>query len=334
MMLHNEDSNSQLPPPSNPILDRYLVFRNGTPFVTRLMLSSQVTCYILSFLVNTQKVAANIPYFTVYNFQLYRILLSPLLCNRFVSLVIAFFSFSEPGRRLEQSVGSTSFLCLVTTLATLTNVAYIIFAFLLCELTGKESFLYQQASGIWLVVFGIIAIECNRAPPQSTRRLLFFPVQVEYFPCALFAFFCFFTGTFEWSHILSIGIGYAYEHGYLESMKPASPRCRRWEEKGIYGLAESDGWVKLDQIIGSGAWCADSNDHITSQASNGGRLFSQVQRQYQKVSTNVFSTRGSGHVLGGVSRRTAQSTVDPRRARLQAIEKRMNEVSDQGCSEV
>mmetsp|Transcript_25635 Transcript_25635/g.62847 ORF Transcript_25635/g.62847 Transcript_25635/m.62847 type:complete len:91 (+) Transcript_25635:836-1108(+) len=84
---------------------------------------------------------------------------------------------------------------------------------------------------------------------------------------------------------------------------------------------------------------------MTNQASHGGGLFSQVQKQYQKVSTNVFS-RGSessnsqsmksensnvssfpltgGHVLGGVSRRTAQSTVDPRRARLQAIERRMN----------
>jgi membrane associated rhomboid family serine protease len=211
-MLHNEDSNSQLPPSSNPILDRYLEFRNGTPFVTRLMLASQVTCYILSFLVDTQKVTANIPYFTVYYFQIYRILLSPLLCNRFLSLAIAFLSFSEPGRRLERSIGSTAFLCLVTTLATLTNATYIIFAFLLCELTGNKSLLYQQASGIWLVVFGIITIECHRAPPQSSRRLVFFPVRVEYFPFALFAFFCFFTGTFEWSYIISIGIGYAHEY--------------------------------------------------------------------------------------------------------------------------
>lgn len=108
--------------------------------------------------------------------------------------------------------------------------------------------------------------------------------------------------------------------------------------------------MKLDQIIGSGAWNADSIDPATSQASNGAGMFSQVQKQYQQVSTNVFS-RGSdpnsqsmksengmastfpstgGHVLGGMSRRTAPSTLDPRKARLQAIEKRMQAASEGG----
>ena len=105
--------------------------------------------------------------------------------------------------------------------------------------------------------------------------------------------------------------------------------------------------MKLDQIIGSGAWSStDSNDSMTSQASKGAGLFSQVQKQYQQVSTNLFSSNSQsmksengttssfplagGHVLGGVSRRTAQSTVDPRIARLQAIERRMNEASEGG----
>lgn len=212
-MIHNEDSNnSQLPPQSNPILESYLAFRNGTPFVTRNMLASQVICFGLSFFLDMSAIFANLPYLSLFKGQLWRILTSPLLCDRFLSLLIAFFSFSEPGRRLERSIGSTPFLCLVTTLGSLTNLAYIVLALLVTELTGNDYLLKQPTSGIWQVVFGIIAIECSRAPPQSTRRLFFFPVQVEYYPLALFAFFCFFTGTFDWSHILSIGIGYAYEY--------------------------------------------------------------------------------------------------------------------------
>jgi len=194
-------------------------------------------------------------------------------------------------------------------------------------------------TGIWQVVFGIIAIECSRAPPQSTRRLFFFPVQVEYYPLALFAFFCFFTGTFDWSHILSIGIGYAYEHGHLDSIKPTSQRCKRWEERYLNGLGNIDGWVQLDQIVGSGAWSTDADEHASSG------LFSQVQNRLQQASSNAFANNSGnesstpttttsfpstgGHVLGGASRRTAQSPVDPRRARLQAIERRMKAASSE-----
>ena len=109
------------------------------------------------------------------------------------------------------------------------------------------------------------------------------------------------------------------------------------------GLANGEGWVKLDQIIGSGAWSADA-----ANESSGSGLFSQVRNQLQGVSTNGFSTGNEtsqvttssfpttgGHVLGGASKRAnTQSAADARRARLQAIERRLNEASEEGGDHV
>lgn len=141
-----------------------------------------------------------------------------------------------------------------------------------------------------------------------------------------------------------------YRHGHLECIKPSSQRCKRCEEMYLNRLSNRDGWVKLDQIIGSGAWTTDSNDLSIRQGSGGAGLLSHVQSQFQGFSMNSSSTESpsksttpgngaattssfpstGGHVLGGASRRTTQPALDPRKARLQAIERRMKTASEEG----
>jgi membrane associated rhomboid family serine protease len=210
MNLNN--SASPLPPPNNPILDSYLNFRKATPFVTRTVLMSQLTCFFLSFLFDLTDAIANTPYFTVQHYEVYRIILSPFLCSRFISLVLAYFSFTENGRRLELSIGSTGFLVLIFTIGVLTNLIYILLAYTINAIIDSETSLFLPASGIWIILFGIISIECSQAPPQSMRKLFLFPVRATYYPLALFSVFTL-LGIFEITSLISIGLGYAY--GYV-----------------------------------------------------------------------------------------------------------------------
>lgn len=200
---------SDPPPQVNPVLNAYENFIRETPLVTRYVITSQAVTWIITFMVDLSKALANTPYFTVYYFEIYRILLSPFVCPGFISLVFAYLSFTENGRRLEFSMGSASFATLLLSIGIVTNTLYLVLSFALYFITGSLLWLFAPSIGIWIILFGIIAIECSEAPQSSMRKLFFFTVPTIYYPLALFGLFSL-LGGFQLSYLLSIGVGYAY----------------------------------------------------------------------------------------------------------------------------
>lgn len=133
---------SNTPPPPNPVLNAYETFARETPLVTRYVLTSQFATWVLSFFVDPSFAVANIPHFTIFKFELYRLLLSPFICQGFFSLVFAYISFVDNGRRLEFSMGSTAFGSLLLTIGIITNLSYLVVSFLLSQLTGNQGFIF------------------------------------------------------------------------------------------------------------------------------------------------------------------------------------------------
>jgi membrane associated rhomboid family serine protease len=203
------------PPPANPVLDAYETFVRETPLVTRYILISQVITWIISFFMDLSLAVANVPQFTIFKFELYRIILSPFICPGLFSLVFAYLSFTENGRRLEFSMGSTAFACLILTIGIISNLGHLMVTILLYGVTGSEEWLLLPSQGIWIILFGVIAIECSQAPSNSMRKLFFFTVPTLYYPLALFGLFSL-LGGFQLPYLLSIGVGYAY--GYVTSL--------------------------------------------------------------------------------------------------------------------
>ena len=69
---------------------------------------------------------------------------------------------------------------------------------------------------------GLIVIECLESP-DGHRRLFFLPTPIptKYYPLALFALFTMFGG-FNLGMALSMAVGFAYQKGYLDMIKPNS----------------------------------------------------------------------------------------------------------------
>jgi hypothetical protein len=121
----------------------------------------------------------------------------------------------------------------------------------------------------------------------------------------------------------------------------------------LENLTNRDGWIACNSVLGSGAWNEETSgpsDGGSSGDNNGSSGFlSQLQKKYQQASTNLstpssssssndnnhggepvlsFPTSG-GQKLGNASRRPT-STADPRQARLQAIQRRLEAESKGG----
>jgi len=106
-------------------------------------------------------------------------------------------------------MGSTGFAWLMMTLAYVTNAIFLTICFALYGMTREETYLYMSSSGIWIILFGLISIECSKAPAGSKRKLFFCNVPTLYYPLGLLGVFSL-IGGFQLAFTISTAVGYAY----------------------------------------------------------------------------------------------------------------------------
>lgn len=343
-------------PPDNPILNIYETYQRETPTITRTVMTTQVVAYVVNIFFDLSLGLGNIPVFTVYKFEIYRIFTSMFICTGFFSLFFAYFSFVPIGKRLERSTGSTEFGCLLLMIGAMTNALYIGFAYLLDSLIGVQYWTVIPSFGLWNILFGVISMESTKAPQGSVRRIFLFTVPTHYYPVGLWGFFSF-LGGFSLSHLISLAVGYGFGYGYLESFRIKGSRFKIWEERHLQSFISADsGWIASNAALGSGAWSEDVVSHLTEDRNSANSLFSRWTPEARQqsswtravamgsedissssatsgssrpgrvikpspiasVSTSVLPTSG-GQQLGGASR---MQNIDPRQARLQALERR------------
>jgi Rhomboid family len=346
MSHYNNGALSTLPPDENPILKAYESFVRGTPFVTRTLLQVQVMTWILSWFIDLGLALGNVPHFTVFRFELYRVLLSPFFCTTFLSLIVCYLSCAEYGIRMEHSLGSTAFALLLAIIGWTVNLLHLLICFVLYGIEGSPKWLFLPCSGVWMLIFGLLSIECSQAPATSVRRLFLVHVPTRFYPLALLALFSLF-GTFQLAHLLAIGIGYAYQRGFLDKWKVDAVRIQSWEQSTLEGYVCRQGWIS-NHAAGRGDW---------NESGGGVDLFSrllprQPTPQEQPATTGTAPTNAlvgrviragetssvtpadessfpstGGRQLGTASRRST-TPVDPRQARLEALERRMGVQND------
>ncbi len=317
-------SSNEAPPP-NPILSAYETFRNETPLVTRYMITINAVSWVVGFFVNPSLALNCIPFFTILKFEVYRILTSPLVCQSVLSLVFAYISFVDHGKRLEFSMGSTAFAYLMMVLAAVTNVTFLVVCFTLNGLSGEPAYLYMQSSGIWIILFGLISIECCKAPTGSKRRLFFCDVPTIYYPLGLLGLFSLFGG-FQLAYTISVGVGYAYGYGHLDFLK-MDARFKRWEDTVLSNFVQRDGWIAGSAATGSDAWNNTGSSGFSmfqrppsGAAASGGLAAPGPATATPEAAKPAGFPKGGGRTLGGPSRRPP--SADKRAAMLEAAAKR------------
>lgn len=132
-----------------------------TPFVTRNTMHVLIISYSISWLFPTEILIGNTPSFSVFGYEIYRLFLSPLAGDSLVNLVFVAFSFPSMGSRIEMCVGSCAFLFLIVIVSLITNIAFAVVCIILHHCTIPEAIFYRS-SGFWLVLFGLITVECSQ----------------------------------------------------------------------------------------------------------------------------------------------------------------------------
>lgn len=305
--MSSSSSSSNAPHDNNPILAAYEKYVLETPMVTRVIMCTHCVSFIVNIFFDLSLGLANIPMFTIYRFEIYRIITSLFVCtDGFLSLILTYFSFVPAGKRLENCFGSTEYACFFLTIGVITNVLYNGLAFLLDALAGQggQYWLIIPSSGLWNVLFGMIAMECTKAPQGSVRKVFFFTVPTIYYPIALLGLFSF-LGGFSLAHLISIGLGYGFGYGYLDFFRISASRCKAWEERYLQTFISQDrSWIISSTAMGSVAW---SEEMMTQQQAGGssasgtsglGGFFSRWRSQMQQQQQQQQQPGASGVAMG------------------------------------
>ena len=242
-------------PGANPYLDCYNQWCDKTPIVTRTSMITIVILYLFSWIWDLTTVLSNIPYYTIFSFEIYRIILSPIVSNSLLSTVLIGLFYPQLGSKLEYSLGSIGFLFLIGKIVLLTNIIFLIICFSL-YIFGMIEALFWTCAGFWTIIFGIITIDCM-ITPDLPRRMMCIPMDIpsKYFPLALYAFFCFFSGPVL-SFLISIGVGYIYNKGYLDQYKPTILYMTQQESPGgfFHSFTSQKGWIPASSAQGFSAY--------------------------------------------------------------------------------
>lgn len=278
------------PPPNNPIMSYYNEWSERCPFVTRMATITMVICYILSWLFEASVMLGNVPYFTIYSFEIYRLLTSPFVGNSIIDLVMILLFFPTMGGKMEASLGSAAYLVLLVTLTLLTNILFVLCSFSL-YVFGMVTALFFTCAGFWNVLFALITIECMQVPDQP-RRMFMLPVDIpsKYFPLVLYFLFILFSGPIL-SYLLAILVGFLYSQGYLDKLKPTSYFLEGLEGANgmLHTISRSRGWILAGAAIGHDAWIA------TNSTAAGGPGASWANGS----STGAGGANGQGASAGG-----------------------------------
>lgn len=153
-------SNQAPPSNDNPLLSYYREWSEKTPYVTRSVMITLLVSYIISFFITTDDLLGNKAYFSILKFELYRLILSPLVGNSILNIVLVALFFPGMGGKMESSLGSSAFLTLLGTLTILTNMAFVVVCLLLYFVASTAESVFYDCSGFWVVLFGLITMEC------------------------------------------------------------------------------------------------------------------------------------------------------------------------------
>lgn len=303
-------------PDENPFNRAMEDWRSRTPLLCRLLAQTICLSYILSWLVDLSPLFACVPSQTLYKFELYRLVLSPLVGNSLLSALFASITIGDGvGPRLERSVGTASFSALVLMAVICINVSFVLLCFGAAA-GGSLEPLEFVSSGVWGPLLCLVAVESLSAP-EATRRLLFLPIEIPrlYYPLALSGLFMLLSGL-QLDLCLGVALGYAEHYGYLEPLRPSTAMVSRLETQSwLASVVCYPGYITGRAALGSAAWVQLTQDAAwaTNERQQPGlsslfEAFRRRSRNEPTPSSRPQFPETSGRVLG-VSATPAASNV-------------------------
>ena len=186
---------------------------------------SITTCvfYLLNLLLpSISFYLSNVPFYLVFQFQLWRLFTTTLITTKILHIIFAFLIWIRESSNLEKTMGTLKYMFTFIINSTLIQVIHTMIMLIIYLITGKQELMTMnmnmeqvENSGLWPVIIAEITVLCF-ANSNNPVRILSLPCEIKakFYPIILFVFFII-LNQFQIQVDLIVGIIYAILHHYI-----------------------------------------------------------------------------------------------------------------------
>ena len=195
------------------------------PFFVRIIVFSTIILFIINLF--TPYVAfylVDIPYFTIFHLQIWRIFTTPFITTGLFSVIFCLLFWYRDAVKLEQNKGTIKYMLNFFMYTIFIQIMYC-FVLLLISLVVRNSMVLKSKitltgvhnAGLWPILMCQLTLSCLKEP-EANRRFFFFPcnIKAKYYPLVLFGIFTLLSNfQIDFEILCGIGFGFIY-HYYLK----------------------------------------------------------------------------------------------------------------------
>jgi membrane associated rhomboid family serine protease len=226
--------------------DRVKAWWAEVPLFTRFVIVSTLALYLISWIITIDKHLQNIPNYTFYSIQVWRLFTSVLMTASIINILFAFISWIPDAMKLEKTSGTVRYGLNFFLNSTIIQIIYTVAIVFLASIFSYR-LLSFPSSGLWPLIMAEITMLCLANPDNQVMMFFIpYPFKALYYPWALFGFFTLMNMTIQLDILAGIGYGYLFFFYLRNYIQFSDNFVRKCEESFIFrNLSNFSGFVPL-----------------------------------------------------------------------------------------
>jgi membrane associated rhomboid family serine protease len=168
---------------------------------------------------------ADIPYFTVYYCQIWRLITTPFITTGILSIIFSLLFWYKDAVKLERDIGTVKYILIFFMNSLFIQILYCLVTFLISLIIQSNILMKMKITplgvvnaGLWPILLCDLTLLCL-SNPEENMKFFIFPciIKARYYPLVLFLIFTILSGfNIDFENLCGIGFGYLY-HYYLKN---------------------------------------------------------------------------------------------------------------------
>ena len=226
------------------------------PLFIKLIVLITITLYLINrFAFNLSLYISNIPFYTIYKYQIWRLFSTSLMNTGIINIALSLVLWIKLGAILEDSTGTILYLFIFMINSTLIQIIYTILIFIISLIIKNKNILLLKLdnnyivtnSGIWPYIISELTL-LSLSNPNQIIKLFFFPdIKAKFYPIIVFIIFALLNNLIIDLEVFC-GILYSFlYHFFIKSKLNFSKKCIKnlEDSKCIKCFSKCGGFISI-----------------------------------------------------------------------------------------
>ena len=299
-IIHSINNNNSNGMPQIDLATKIKMWWNSIPLFVKFIMSSTSIFYLLNlFIAYISFYLANIPFFTIFKIQIWRLVTNAFITTSLLNIIFAFLSWIKDACALENAMGTLKYMIIFFINSIFIQIIYSLMILLVYLITKEKGILYinvgmgqVENNGLWPIIMAELTLLCM-TNPEIPMRVFFFPCEVKakFYPLVLFFLFMLLNGMkIDFGVLSGILYGFLYHYLLRNRLQISDQFIQKLEMSFLFKwMVKFNGFVSLNNSISPSipVVIAPVNSNISNENNS------------QSGNTGFTAFSGKGVAVGG-----------------------------------